>query len=109
MNEVLVQSSLSLQYIRVPVSATLNGAVYDPTLSTVQLAFPVQGVAPVSGDLKAASWETDVTTSPPVHYARCLVGPGGAIVLTVGRYDVWVKITDSPEQVYTKVGVLVVT
>jgi len=109
MFEVLSQSVLSLKYVQVPVYGEVNGVVHDPTADTVQMAFPVQGVDPVSGDLKTASWEVDTTQTPNVYYARCLVGPGGSVVLAVGRYDIWIKITDSPEQVYEKVGVLKIT
>ena len=88
------QAALSTEYVKVPVAAVVNGAVFNPTVDTVQMAFPVRGATPVSGDWKAASWET-ITGA---YYARCLVGPtGGTIALVVGIYDVWVKVTDSPE------------
>lgn len=89
----LVVSPLSLVYVKQQVSAVKSGAVYDPTGDTVQLAFLPFGQQPASGDWKAASWETISSK----YYARCLVGPGGAITLTNGRYQIWVKITDNPE------------
>jgi hypothetical protein len=68
------------------------------------MAFMTSGT-PASGDLKTASWETDTTTEPDTYYARCLVGPGGAVTLTAGvTYMVWVKVTDSPEVVLRRVG-----
>jgi hypothetical protein len=83
----------SLQYVKAPVSAVVDGAAYDPTSDTVQMAFTAVGVDPVSGDWKTAGWETISGR----YYARCLVGPGGTIDLAVGSYTVWVKVTDSPE------------
>lgn len=95
-------STLDTEYIRVPVAAKEAGAVVDPTGDTVQMAFPLAGVDPVSGDWKTASWETAGTT----YYARCLVGPTGDVTLTDGLYDAWVKVTDTPEVVVRKAGQL---
>lgn len=86
-------STLTLQYVKVPVTAEVSGAAIDPTGDAVQMAFPVRGVKPVTNDWKTASWETMDGT----YLARCLVGPGGTVTLGVGLYDVHVKITDSPE------------
>lgn len=97
-------SALSLEYVRVRVQATNAGAAVDPSGDTVVMAFPVAGTAPVSGDWKTAGWETDTTTSPDTYYARCLVGPAGTIALAAGVYDVWVKVTDSPETPAMKSG-----
>lgn len=95
-------SVLSKEYVRVKVSASEAGAAVDPTTDTVVMAFPVHGVAPVTGDWKAASWET----AGSAFYARCLVGPSGTVTLAVGSYDVWVKVTDSPEVPAIKAGQL---
>ena len=93
----LEQSSLSLEYVLVKVASKQSGAWVDITADTVQMAFPVAGVTPVAGDWKAATWETDTETDPDTYYARCLVGPGGTVTLTAQLYDVYVKVTDSPE------------
>lgn len=100
-------SVLSTEYVKVSVSAFVGGQYIDPSGDTVQMAFPLKGVDPVSGDWKAASWETvDATT----HNARCLVGPaGGVIQLAKGAYEVWVKITDSPEVPAKNAGFLRIT
>lgn len=90
-------SALSLEYVRVRVQASEAGAAVDPSGNTVVMAFVAEGVAPVSGDWKTASWETDTTTNPDTYFARCLVGPAGTVTLTAGIYDVWVRVTDSPE------------
>lgn len=107
----LTISSLSLEYVKVLVEASKAGAVINPTGDVVQLAFPVQGVAPATGDWKTGSWETAAppNTTTTEYWARCLVGPSGAVALPAGRYDIWVKITDSPEVPVQYAGVLIVT
>lgn len=90
-------SVLSLAYVRIGIRLRQAGATVDPTGFTVQLAFPATGVSPVSGDWKTASWETDATLTPDAYCARCLVGPAGTVTLAAGTYDVWAKITASPE------------
>lgn len=72
------------------------------------MAFTAPDVDPSPGDWKGANWETDATTIPPTYSARCLVGPG-AVVLTVGSWDVWVKVTDAPESPARRVGNLQIT
>lgn len=110
MSGPLVISVLDLEYVRVPVSAKTAGADVNPTSDTVVMAFTaIPGVDPVGGDWKTSSWETDATTTPSTYYARCLIGPGGTIALAVGSYQVWVKVTDSPEVPVKRAGVLVVT
>lgn len=94
----------SVEYVRVPVSATASGSAVDPTADTVQMAFLATAAAPASGDWKTASWETDATTTPDTYYARCLVG--SAVTLTAGTYTVWVKVTDSPETPVKRAGLL---
>jgi hypothetical protein len=101
-------SSLSKEYIRVPVSATAAGVPVNPTADVVQMAFVTSG-EPAGGDWKSADWETNAETSPPTYYARCLVGPGGTVTLADGTYQIWVKVTDSPEVPVKRAGVLVVS
>lgn len=98
-------SSLSTEYIRVSVSVTKAGIPFDPTGDTVQMAFPLPNVEPVLADWKASSWESTGGN----YWARCLVGPSGTVTLADGNYDVWVKITDSPEIPVRKVGSLSIT
>lgn len=90
-------SVLSLEYVRVPVQATKLGVLVDISGDTVQMAFPAAEVDPAAPDWKAATWEADPTVTPNVYYARCLVGPGGTVTLSLGTFDVWVKVTDNPE------------
>lgn len=78
----------SQQYVRVPVSEASGN---DPTGDTVTMAFPVTGVDPTT--FYAATW----VTLGGIYYARCLVGPSGPAILAVGYFDVYVKVSDSPE------------
>lgn len=99
---MLTQSSLSLEYIRVPVSVKESGSPIDPTSDSVALSFPTEGSAPTLWN--PGTWETDATTTPTTYLARVLVGPNGDIELTAGLYDVWVRITDNPEVPARKSG-----
>lgn len=87
----------SQQYIRVPV-AEAGGT--DPTSHTVTMAFPITGVDPTV--YATASW----VTLNGIYYARCLVGPSGAITLPIGYYDCYVKVSDSPETPVLLAGTL---
>lgn len=95
MSDTLSRPATSLEWVKVPVNASEAGAPIDPTVDAVALAF----LATSTGDPVDADWveDSDWETYAGVHYARCLVGPGGAIELAAGRYRVFVKITDSPE------------
>lgn len=97
-------SSLSLEYVRAQVAATVVGAAIDPSTDTVKMAFTAPGINPVTGDWHSAIWETVGAN----HYALCLVGPGGTVALPVGRYRVTVKVTDSPEVPVQDAGTLIV-
>lgn len=101
------QSSLSTEYVRVAIGTT---PAVDPTSDNLQMAFPVTGNEPITGDWKSATWESDTSTVPTTYYARCLVGPGpGAVVtLTDGLYDVYVKVSDNPETVVKNTGALAI-
>lgn len=90
-------SVLAKEYVSAEVTLRDQGAVVNPTADVVEMAFPVSEVSPVGGDWKTSTWETDSTSNPPRYLARCLVGPGGTFVPTVGLYDVWVRVTHSPE------------
>lgn len=104
----LVISSLSKEYVRVPVFATEAGVAVDPTGDTVEMAFKSDGSEPGGGDWVAASWESDTGPNPDRHYARIIIGPGGT-VLSDDLYEVWVKVTDTPEIIVKKAGTLLVT
>src|SRR6266576_2440137 len=90
-------SSLDLQYVPAEVTLRDSGLPVNVSGDTVTMAFPLTEVAPVGGDFKAATWETDATATPTRYLARCLVGPSGTVTLTAGLYDIWVKVSHSPE------------
>lgn len=74
----------------------------DPTIYPVEYAFPTTGVAP-------STWVTGSWEPGTPYTSRCLVGPaGGAVTLSAGVYDVWVRITASPETPIRNTGELAV-
>lgn len=104
---MLTYSSLSLEYVRVPVSAVAAGVAVNPTGDTVQLAFITPLTNPTSGDWKAGSWDTEAATG--TYFAQCLIGPSGTITLAAGTYAVWVKVTDNPEIPVRMCGQILIT
>ena len=103
-------SSLSTQYVYVPVRAYSQGLPYNPTALTVQMAFVDGWSKPTGPEWNAASWAW--TTSANGYYdAQCLVGPGaGGVPLAIGTWNVWVMITGSPEvPVLVSGGTLTIT
>lgn len=107
-------SALTTEYIRVPVALLNSGEPVDPSSLPVQLAFPATDASPSTW--ATGSWEPDGPSSfamtsagvrIPLYSARTLVGPGpGGTPLTAGSYDVWVKITSTPEIPVRRVGSL---
>ena len=95
----------SKEYLPVQVSATKEGVSFNPTGDSVQIAIPKTNVQPVSGDWKSASWDS----YDGEYFARILVGPGGDIVPLPGTYDIYVKVTDSPEVPALYAGKLIIT
>lgn len=77
--------ALSTEYVHAPIDGPAN-----LTSFTVEMAILPTGQDPAGGDWKAATWSgTDATV---------LVGPSAVIPLTKGaQYEVWVRITASPE------------
>ncbi|MFI7468157.1 hypothetical protein [Nonomuraea sp. NPDC049646] len=79
--------ALSKEYVPVPISGPA-----DLSSLPVQMAVVPQGADP-SSSWQTADWSDDGTA------ALILVGPGSTIgALTKGlTYDIWVKITSTPE------------
>jgi hypothetical protein len=105
----LTKSRLDTSYVQVPVQAIVNGEAYDPSGNAVQMAFMANWALPsADDDWYAASWS--VSTAPGIYLAQCLVGPGAgaAVDLTVGTYNVWVQITDTPEVPVINTGTLAI-
>lgn len=106
---VVTISSTSREYVRLPVAATLDGIAQDPTADTVEFAAVAVGAEPSSWT--AGQWETDTTTDPDTFWARILVSGtagGGTLALADGTYDLWIRVTDSPERPARRVGTLIV-
>lgn len=103
----LEQSVLSLEYVQVPVSITVNCVPYDPTGDVVEFAFMPVGTDPAPADFKFGIW---VACGVPLQFtAEILVGPGGTFVLPVGTYEIWIRIVDTPEIPVRSVGFLAIT
>jgi hypothetical protein len=103
---VITLSVLSTQYVQVPVDTTFNGTPFNPTGDPVAMAFMPSppDANPGSGDWKTAVWQT---LPNGVYAVRLLIGPGtGGLVLTVGNYNIWLRITDNPEIPTQNVGIL---
>lgn len=101
-------SSLSTQYIQIPVRAFSQGLPYNPTSDTVQMAFILGGV-PDTDDWNTASWASTSTISG-YYIAQCLVGPAnGGVPLAIASYLTWLKVTDSPEIPVINAGTLTIT
>lgn len=91
----LTQSVLSTNWAQVLIT-TKAPAGYNPTGDTVAFAFTPQTYPETSPSAwVSGSW---VTFPGPAYWAQALVGPAnGGTALSLGTYQVWVKITDSPE------------
>jgi len=90
----------SLEYLPIRVKATRLGGDYDPSVDPVEVALPEINVAPSTW--KVATWQS----YDGKHYANVLVGTGGDFALAVGDYDIFVRITDSPEVPVLRAGML---
>ena len=96
--DAIGMSQLSTQYVFIPVQATKSGVAYNPTGDAVQFAFmPTATQVPGSGDWVAGSWDTNTSSVLFPYSAKCLVGPSGTTNPGIGRYYMYLKITDSPE------------
>lgn len=100
---MITVSVLSTEYIRVPVTASVNNAPYNPSGDVVQFAFTT-GANPTSGDWHPGLWDSVIGP----YVAQCLIGPAGGVALAVGTWVIWVKITDNPEVPVRSVGQLVI-
>lgn len=101
----LTIEALSVEYVKVPVRAIVNGAPFNPTVDVVLLAIVTHDVEPAPADFHVGSWETNSVTGQ--YLARILVGPGqGPLALADGYYDVYVQVNSNPETPVLSAGVL---
>lgn len=102
-----VFSSLTTEYVIVPVNAVDDGVVISPTSDAVQFAFTIgYGIKPTVW--YGASWDPNPVQG--IWYnAKCLIGPSnGGVVLIPGTYTVWVKVTSNPQIPVKQAGTIVV-
>jgi hypothetical protein len=99
----VILSSLSTQYVIVPVYVVGNAS---PTGGAVQFAFPTGTGEPTTW--YTGSWQSG-TTSP--FLAQVLVGPAGGVTTFVAgnTYNVYVKVTATPEVPVLYCGQIAVT
>jgi len=96
--DTIGMSQLSTQYVFIPVQATKSGTPYNPTGDPVAFAFmPTATSVPQVSDWVAASWDTNTSSVLYPYSAKCLVGPAGTTNPGIGRYYMYLKITDNPE------------
>jgi hypothetical protein len=101
-------SSLSTQYVLATVRSWQDGAPYNPTALTVQMAFTTPWYKPTVEQWNTAEWAW-TTTGSGSYAAQCLVGPDGGVNLGIGTYLVWIQVTGSPEVPVASVGTLTIT
>jgi len=104
----LTRSAQSLEYVLCTVATTDgDGAAVDITSDVVKMAFVPDG-DPLADDTDfiTADWETnDTDPAAPIYSARLLVGPGGDYEPVAGtRVDVYVAVTDNPEEPKIRAG-----
>lgn len=99
-------NSLSKEYLLVEVEVEVDGAAHDPTGDVVEFSFVVFATDDDPSVWASGEWETDPGL-PAKYFARILIGPG-AVVVTDGKYHVWIRVTDSPEIPVRRVGVLTI-
>ncbi|MFC8676686.1 hypothetical protein ACFUEN_28875 [Streptomyces griseorubiginosus] len=99
----------SREYVGAEVTATVQGQPYDPTGDVVEFAFTAIGGHPETW--YPGGWDgTNPIPGSNAYRAQALVGPSSpGPTLASGRYTVWIRITDSPEQPVIPVGQLTVT
>lgn len=80
--------STSVQYVQMRVDTTAN-----PTGNAVSMAIKPRGTEPEAVDYKSATWAAGTP-----YKAQVRIGTGTDIgALVEGVYQVWVKVTATPE------------
>ncbi|MGW2936056.1 hypothetical protein ACWDA7_30360 [Streptomyces sp. NPDC001156] len=97
----------SREYVGAEVSVTVQGQPYNPTSDTVEFAFTTANARPVTW--YTGGWD-GTNTGSGAYRAQVLIGPGSpGPTLTPGKYTVWLRITDNPEQPVINFGYLTIT
>lgn len=106
---MITRSVLDTQYLPYPVAFIIGGVAQNPTSDTVQFAFMPN---PANQNPGTSDWHTGtwITTSTGTYMAQILIGPANTgTPLTVGLYNVWIKITDNPEIPIEQIDLLTIT
>ena len=99
---VLTLPTTTVEYVKIPVTSIVNGVFLDPTSDPVDLAFLATFDKPDTGDWHTGTWTAG---GGGLYYARCLIGPGSGVgALTAGTWQVWLRLTATPETVVRLVG-----
>lgn len=85
----------SVEYLVAEVTSPQD---IDPLWPVSLTAIPTDQKRPVAADWKTAEWEGSGV--------RLLIGPATSLVLTCGKYDVWLKIDAAPEAAIRRAGSL---
>jgi hypothetical protein len=98
----------SREFVQAHVTVTVAGQPFNPTADVVEFAFTAIGARPVTW--YPGGWDgIEPIPGTNGYRAQVLIGPGSTgPALTPGRYAVWLRITDNPEQPVMPVGQLVV-
>lgn len=100
-------SSLSTQYVKVPVTITENDVVIDPTTDDVEFAYTADATTePEESDWVDGLWETAAGR----YLAKVLTGPtGGVVDPGDGAWQLWVRISHAPETIVMPAGTVVIS
>lgn len=89
-------SVASTEYVKVQIEPPSG---VSPSSDPVAFCFAALPELPSTPSWKTGSWQTITNTAGDADYfARCLIGPSSnpLVQLDVGRYYVFVKVTDNP-------------
>jgi hypothetical protein len=96
----LVLSSATLESVEVPITCDV-----DPTSDVVEFQLCATGTEPADDTWKTGTWHPTKTTTA----VSPLIGAGGVLTPTPGRWQLWVRITDAPEIPVLHSGAIVIT
>lgn len=97
---MITRSVLDTEYLVYPVAFVIGGVAQNPTGDPVAFAFMPN---PANANPGVSDWHngTWVTSGTGTYFAQILVGPANGGIQPAptgtGLWNVWIKITDSPE------------
>ncbi|MGW5477700.1 hypothetical protein [Streptomyces sp. NPDC004008] len=99
----------SREYVQALVDITVGTQPYNPTVDVVEFAFTAVNERPVTW--YTGAWDgTSPLPGTTTYRAQILIGPGSpGPTLAPGKYQVWIRITDNPEQPVISFGWLSIT